>query len=235
MHFNDPDNDRAVARYLWNAALCESLYPVLHGVEVALRNCLDTAFTGHFGPGWIASGELLGPKEMDRVQVAARKLRDRGKVAATKSDLVAEVSFSFWVALFSTFYERPNRLWPALSNRVLVGAPSALRTRRVFHGRLEELRRLRNRAFHHEPVWHWRDLDGQHDRALELLGWFSPELKDFTMLLDRYGDVKRGGFELYEGLLEGASPCLLHGIPCRTGSGGVCPSRPVDEVEELTA
>lgn len=39
--------------------------------------------------------------------------------------------------------------------------------------RLQQLHFVRNRAAHHEPI-HARNLQRDHDFALELLGWISP-------------------------------------------------------------
>ena len=37
------------ARYLWNTALSESLYPALQGLEVTLRNSLHSAISAAIG------------------------------------------------------------------------------------------------------------------------------------------------------------------------------------------
>src|SRR5689334_21061592 len=37
------DDEEALARYLWNIALCEALYPSLHFLEIALRNAVFEA------------------------------------------------------------------------------------------------------------------------------------------------------------------------------------------------
>ena len=42
------DRDRAVALYLWNIALCESLYPLLNLSEITLRNRFHQVLSQHF-------------------------------------------------------------------------------------------------------------------------------------------------------------------------------------------
>ena len=43
----------ALARYVWNMALCESLYSPLQMVEIALRNALQRSLENHFrSPHW---------------------------------------------------------------------------------------------------------------------------------------------------------------------------------------
>lgn len=56
------DRDLAVALYLWNVALCESLYPLLNLSEITLRNRFHQVLCQHFQrqtgtttPGWISA------------------------------------------------------------------------------------------------------------------------------------------------------------------------------------
>jgi len=39
------DENDALSKYLWNVALCESLYPVLHLIEVSYRNAAHCAIS----------------------------------------------------------------------------------------------------------------------------------------------------------------------------------------------
>lgn len=59
------------------------------------------------------------------------------------------------------------------------------------------IRRLRNRVFHHEPVWHLRDLEEQHQRILETIGWISPAMPEMTRLIDRFDSVYTRGADHY--------------------------------------
>lgn len=223
-HSNDLNHDSAVARYLWNAALCESLYPILHCTEVSLRNRLDSALTKRFGPSWVENATVLSPGELARVAEAREKLARRGKTKPGHANIVAELSLGFWVNLFGKSYERPERLWPALALPVMSGAPSYNRKRGVWRERLDEIRHLRNRAFHYEPLWHWSDLDDQHNRLCELLDWLSPEVATLVTTVSRFPSVKSRGFDAYEGLLQGAFVCPIHNAACRHVSGDHCPS-----------
>jgi hypothetical protein len=63
----------------------------------------------------------------------------------------------FWTALFNAPYER------ALWNPPMLGllddtfpfVPRRSRSRRRLFQHLDTIRRLRNRMFHHEPIWNW--------------------------------------------------------------------------------
>jgi hypothetical protein len=222
----DPDYDRAVARYLFNSSLCEALYPTLHCLEVTLRNRLDAAICKRFGNRWLNNENLLNGQELRRIREAREKLELRGKVDPTHADIVSELNLGFWVALFTKPYERPGKLWPLLSTDVMSGAPRSVRTRAVFYERLDQVRNLRNRAFHYEPLWYWGDLDDHHARACEFLGWMSPEVASMAATVDRFAEIKGRGIDAYECLVEGGFICPIHNGACRHVGGPPCPSAP---------
>ena len=99
--------------------------------------------------------------------------------------LIATLSFGFWVSLLGSGgrlesgrkanYEMT--LWrPALRQ---VFAHRTTLTRRQAHGPLNELRLLRNRIAHHEPIFA-RNLTADHARILEVMGWISPGIQTWT-------------------------------------------------------
>lgn len=151
----EPDST-ALARCLFNVALCEALYPVLHHLEVALRNSLDGVITAHYpastagvpGPdglpltgSWLdATPGLLGPWESMEIQRVKKKLCAEGK-ALTPHRLIAGLSLGFWANLFTRAYEiapdssyvpgsaRKTALWPRHLRAVLPHLPRRLVTR----------------------------------------------------------------------------------------------------------
>lgn len=54
--------------------------------------------------------------------------------------------------------------------------------------RLNELRHLRNRIFHHEPVWK-RNLAADRDNIFEVIGWVSPEALRVLRTIKRVTEV----------------------------------------------
>jgi len=64
--------------------------------------------------------------------------------------------------------------------------------------RLHPVRHLRNRVFHHEPIWHWRDLVQQHNELLEAISWINPAMLEMIKVLDRFPDVRQQGVQTYE-------------------------------------
>ena len=100
---------------------------------------------------------------------------------------MAELHFGFWRHLFYARYEKI--LWRPIIKDVFPHAPKSMRTRSALGPRIHEAKELRNRVFHHEPIWHWHDLVAQHHRILETVGWISPPFAELAALSDRFDDV----------------------------------------------
>src|SRR5690348_14935852 len=77
----DADDLDAVARYLWNIALSEALYPTLQALEITLRNSLHLAISKHFRNAmWFdRQPSLLHQLELDKVAAAKRELQQEHK------------------------------------------------------------------------------------------------------------------------------------------------------------
>ena len=141
----------ALGNYAWNIALCESLYPALNSIEIALRNGIHDAATENFGTNSWFNGRLKKP-ENDRLQTLSRKFNRLGVISPTAGDFVAGLSLGFWVDLLKGRYEQI--LWPALLPVVFPYATKRQRSRERIYRRLANFQTLRNRVFHYEPIWH---------------------------------------------------------------------------------
>ena len=180
--------------YLWNLALCESLYPSLHGIEIALRNSIHDAASRKFSNEFWFNSHLVG-----RERATIEKIGEdfsRRHVEATPGKYISECNFGFWVGLFKSEYEL--KLWTILTGDVFPYAPRRFRTRSAIRPRLDSIRRLRNRVFHFEPIWKLPDLEQQHRDILETIGWINPTLGEMTLLVDRFPQVFDDGAASYQ-------------------------------------
>lgn len=204
----EDDDGTVLTRYLWNTMLSESLYPILQYLEVALRNSIHTSVsTAYNRNDWYnIMPSVLEPQQRDMVLDAMRKLRDAHK-PLTPGRIVAELTFGFWTSLFNRPYEAPPsgdpRLWPRLLAPVFPGMPRRIRTRRTLSRQLNDVRTLRNRVFHHEPIWHYPGLARQHDELLNLVRWINPDMYEAIRLLDRFLNVAANGYDQCHTLLAG--------------------------------
>jgi hypothetical protein len=190
--------------YSWNVALCEALYPSLHTAEVLLRNsvyrAVDSAYRIKPRSGllcWLDAGKrVLTENHAERVAAAKAKLgkhlAERG-LAMTTGRLIAELNFGFWTYLFDADYGyRTNdpRLWPRLLEPVFPHLPASVpRERDVIEKKLIRIRELRNRAFHHEPIWKYPDLQARYDEILDLINWISPSVARTVVAMDRFWHI----------------------------------------------
>jgi hypothetical protein len=146
-------------------------------------------------PCWLdANPSLLDPDHEQSVIAAKLRLRERGR-ALEPGRLVAELTFGFWTSLLEVRYERNKVLWPHLLGAQLLhpSSPRSMRSRKQLSPLLNRVRYLRNRVFHHEPIWHWSNLIQQHTVALDLMGWFSPALRATIEPADRFRAVHAAG------------------------------------------
>jgi len=185
------------AHYAWNIALCESLYPALQGLEVALRNAIHDAASNAYGTEYWFDDSHVIPHF--REQEAIRKAREtlqKDKKPGDAGRIIAELSFGFWTSLFDRRYEQI--LWPRLLKSVFPTMPRSIRTRQTLSKRLHPIRHLRNRVFHHEPIWYWGDLRKQHVELQEAIGWINEGMLSFVRVLDRFISVHEQATTPYE-------------------------------------
>src|SRR5665213_1841492 len=193
----------ALGRYTWNVALCQAPYPLLHVVEITLRNQIYDAVAAdkpvvgnaHKGvPCWLdADPAVLLPDDADAVSKAKQRFnndqRGSGEVAKplTPGRLVGELHFGFWTRLVHGDYANARTpksvLWPRLIHVAFPNAP-ATDARGEVHRRLQSIKELRNRVFHHDPIWR-RKLWDEYSSALELLGWMNLSVAEAINKLNR--------------------------------------------------
>ncbi len=165
----------AVRLYEWNMRAAASVMELTGVVEVIARNALDRELRAwadrRTGAPWFDVAPLDARGRADLANARARASRD-GRRGEVHGRVIAELTFGFWRYLVESRYL--TALWtPALHRAFPHGPADSLTRQREVRRRLQQLHFVRNRAAHHEPI-HARDLQRDHDYALELLGWVSP-------------------------------------------------------------
>jgi len=84
-------------------------------------------------------------------------------------------------------YERS--LWQKSIKNIFPSMPRSLRTRHVILARINRTRKLRNRVFHYEPIWHFEDFEKRHDEILETIMWISPDVETLVRSKDRFQEI----------------------------------------------
>jgi len=175
----DNDLDSALTLYERNTKLSEAVYTTLQGLEICFRNTVNTQLIMTYGPDWIAN-------ETTPLRVGTRNLiRDCQKRSGKSSvdGLVAELKFSFWVSLLAPQYD--GTLWRTSLHKGFRAAST--KRRDVVHGRMNALRRFRNRVAHHEPILEKAKI--MHGEALEAIGWMCSATQAWVGDLSRFEEV----------------------------------------------
>lgn len=183
----------AVKAYFLLNDISQHFFVPLQLVEVTLRNKLNAHIKRKKNnPRWY-DVVPVGQSNLDKVH-KAKTFASNSNIHYQPDDVVCRLMFGFWVSLLGTEYRNTRRpmqcIWDQFALRqVFPGAPSGLTLGLIFN-RLTHLNDLRNRLFHHEPIWKSGNvssledaiarLQHQYNEVIEALNWLSPEMKALT-------------------------------------------------------
>ena len=169
------NREEAIRLRVWNTAIRGAIYGPLQVLEIALRNAMSHRLGARYGDAWYDSGRAgLDNGALERVQ-SARNVVARDGHGDDPYRIVAALSFGFWVALMGpggrsagsrkASYEMT--LWRPALRRAFAHCDTL--ARRQARRPLYQLRALRNRIAHHEPIFA-QDLVADHQRILDVAG-----------------------------------------------------------------
>ena len=170
------DHGTALQVHARNAQLGAMFHGPLQAFEVALRNAMHARPEKRYGSQWYTNPAAgLDSHALDSMAGVLRHAAG----ALTADLFVASMSLGFWVRLVGrggsvnggrkADYDRT--LWRPALHRAFPGHP-----RREVLQRLNDLKQLRNRIAHHEPIV-GRDLHKDRDDLLETVGWISSDVR----------------------------------------------------------
>ncbi len=171
--------------YLQNILLAESLLPMLNTLEIALRNGVHAQLANSHGRAdwwghWADDGGYIW--QLSEIRKARAKVIHRQETP-TPDKILAELHLGFWCSLFNARHQ--HHLWKDL-RLVFPHCPKPLRQRRTISNALGQVRLLRNRVFHHEPLlWMQPELIKQHAIGIKLIDWLDPALRSWLAGHDR--------------------------------------------------
>lgn len=88
-------------------------------------------------------------------------------------------------------------MWPWLLQPCFPHIKRRNRTQAYVFKRLNEIRRLRNRIFHHERIWHLPELPNLHAQIIDVINWITPDTGDYLASIDRFDRVVNRGMPYY--------------------------------------
>ena len=165
----------ALELYAWNARLSASLLAPLHICEVVIRNAVSDALASVYGTNWPWSAVFERSLSNPPVGYSPRKdLQNSRKGAVTTGKVIPELKFVFWQRVFTGRHD--VRLWNTHLRRVLPNLDSAKsvgQLRQDIYQDIEQIRSLRNRIAHHEPIFK-RDLSNDVQKLVTLVEFKCP-------------------------------------------------------------
>lgn len=174
------DRHRAMELYCWNTDVSAAFYVTLQFCELSIRNGAIEAVEAVFGGNWhLNRGFAYTLPAPPRGYQPRADLADCAKKLPTAGKVVAELKFAFWRYLF--LKGQQARIWdPHLAN-VFPGYDKSLtlsQARARLSDDIEEVRKLRNRIAHHEPIFQ-RNLAEDHHRIRRIIEWRRPGAADW--------------------------------------------------------
>ena len=166
------DAQRALQIYLWNAKIGAAFHIPIQAVEVGLRNRVADGLASAFGPDWWSDPAylgLIGGKRGTDIEVVKTRLSSKGKPLVT-GQIIAGLSFGFWIAMLHRRFNQ--HVWSSHLRTSFPHLPPAVSLNQV-HQRAGEIADLRNRIWHHEPIFR-RNLTDDYSRCMLVLGWLCP-------------------------------------------------------------
>ncbi len=163
---------QAVRLYERNTALSEALYGVIQGLEVELRNSFHESLCSFVGREDWYDFLHFERWELDSIQ-KAKTAAARGSGFARPGKVIAELTLGFWVGLTASLYEK--RLWVPCLYKAF---PFKRVNRRELYAKLDDVRRLRNRIAHHEPILD-RSLLHSYGEILQISSWINPIVSEW--------------------------------------------------------
>jgi hypothetical protein len=152
--------DLALRLYAWNATIADALWGPIGVVEVVVRNAIHGQLAERAGrPDWWEDKPLwsaLLSREQRGVEDALTSLTSRGMGTPTGDDVVAAASLGLWTGLLSEgkprdpLHNYEGNLWRPRLRR---GFPNYVGSRKALFSELMEIKDIRNRVAHHEPVF----------------------------------------------------------------------------------
>jgi hypothetical protein len=170
-----PGAPRALALYAWNARVSAAFLFPLHICEVVIRNAVGDVLEAAYGPKWPweRSFELSLPNPPGGYS-ARRDLQSAAAKQPSTGKVIPELKFVFWQEMFT--HRHDVRLWSTHLKRILPQhnpTYSFVQLRKEIYADLEQIRRLRNRVAHHEPIFK-RNLIEDFNRIVHLVEQKSP-------------------------------------------------------------
>lgn len=209
------DFGKSVQLYKANLLIARSFHPILGYFEVVLRNTINSKLSSHFeDTEWILNQRALfmsdnslthRNKKTSRlvrndflfksVKKAEKRISSMG-ATVTSGKIIAEQTLGFWTSLFEVHHYRLLKGCPI---QIFTNLPYGVGRKEVL-SKLNEIRILRNRINHNEPICFngnsvdFSQIESVYSSILDLLQWIDGDLcfwiKDLDVVKSEISSAK---------------------------------------------
>jgi len=174
-----------INEYFENLKLCKEYYIPLSLVEIALRNSLNNHFKKEISQDWLLDKNFIQPQHQSKIDISIKLLKlEKKKVE--QDNILAELSFGFFVTFFKAAYKnyfRYNDLKQIFPN--LPSKKDKSVNRHFVFTKLNNIRLFRNKVFHHDKIISKKEYQNMMDEIYEVLSYFDDEIVEITKELNR--------------------------------------------------
>ena len=210
---NTETEEAVLEKYAENLRIAESFYTAISILEVCLRNAISEAIHNEtpLKSEWLVqeinTRTFLTERMHRKLQKAnskvLRQLRNRVSPVAPYGKLVAELTFGFWVHLFTRDYipglwMKYNYLFknvfPNYDKYIKPDCPniSGVNTVNVMYSKLKIVLDFRNRVFHYEPIFnHPAGLDNLYSDIEKIVGAMSEDALGYMQKYCRFSEIRQ--------------------------------------------
>jgi len=185
--------NQILAKYHINIMLSEAMIPTLHYLEICLRNRINQVLQKYHSANWLMkspSSLMISEQDIKKIEDVIFKLKRETKREPKHDDIVAQMTFGFWVSFFHRKYD-PS-IWHRKDTFKIIfpNLPRANRKRSYLEAKILKIKNIRNRIAHHEPVWNRKTsiLDA-HAMCHELIAAMSKEAIEMLRAIDRFPKI----------------------------------------------
>ena len=197
---------QAVKAYFLLNDISQHFFVPMQLVEVVFRNRLnDHLKATRKNPHWYKTVPATETSRRLVENAIGQAQREKESPKPAADDVICRLTFGFWTHLLDAPHcdaaRQDHFIWDQHTFRSLFpGAPADIGLGKV-RRRLQDLNKLRNRLFHHEPIWRSdrvnsvetaiTEMQSKYDDLLEILGWFSPEKLDLLKAWSFHGRLAK--------------------------------------------
>lgn len=155
------DLDRALQLYAWNAQISSAYLLPLHLYEVILRNAIADAIALRYGKNWVYEAYFVNSlPDPAHGYSPKRDLLSVRVQHTTIGKIIPELKFAFWEQMLTKRHD--GRIWDAHIKTVFPFLPvtaTTAQSRSLLNGFCYNIRKIRNRIAHHEPIFNQSTLN----------------------------------------------------------------------------